>query len=40
MRTPTLMLVSSAVWKREGQTKELLELIKLMKESIEAKGAK
>ena len=33
MRKPTLTLVSSAVWKRDGETKELIELIELMKKT-------
>lgn len=40
MRKPTLTLVSSAVWKREGETKELLELIKLIKDSTDLKVSK
>jgi LysR family transcriptional regulator, benzoate and cis,cis-muconate-responsive activator of ben and cat genes len=31
MRTPKLMLVSSAVWRRDGGTKDLLELIAILK---------
>lgn len=38
MRKPTLTLVSSAVWKRDGETKELLDLISLMKEASGAKA--
>lgn len=37
MRKPRLTLVSSAVWKRDGETKELLELIALLKVSGDLK---
>lgn len=37
MRKPTLTLVSSAVWKRDGESRELLELIELMKSSTSVK---
>ncbi|MFC7337122.1 LysR family transcriptional regulator [Haloferula chungangensis] len=40
LRKPTLTLVSSAVWKRESETKELLDLIGLMKAPPASKGKK
>ena len=40
MRKPTLTLVSSALWKKESETKALLELIEMMKASAAPKSSK